>query len=265
MDVSVSEFYTDKTVFITGGSGFIGKVLVEKLLRCCPVRKIFLLMRPKKGGSLKARYHELIRSRAFDNIRQDPLIFEKLHLIRGDILQENLGMSDADRQLVQEETNIVFHSAACVKFDMFIRDAVQMNVVGTRRVLELVEGIHNLDVFVHLSTTYCRSDLPLLEEKVYPSKHNPDDVIHLTKWMDDGVLKHLEPKLIEPEPNTYGYTKSLAEQIVAEFSGKFPICIARPSIVVAALKEPFPGWVDNINGPTAIIVGASKGILMTSF
>lgn len=33
------------------------------------------------------------------------------------------------------------------------------------------------------------------------------------------------------------------------------------SIVTAALKEPLPGWIDNINGPTVAIAGAAKGVL----
>jgi len=31
--------------------------------------------------------------------------------------------------------------------------------------------------------------------------------------------------------------------------------------VTAALKEPFPGWIDNINHITGIIAGMAKGIL----
>lgn len=30
---SIQEFYKDATVFITGATGFLGKILVEKLLR----------------------------------------------------------------------------------------------------------------------------------------------------------------------------------------------------------------------------------------
>jgi thioester reductase-like protein len=46
----VIEFFGGQNIFVTGASGFLGKVLLEKLLRSCPdVGKIFVLLRPKKG------------------------------------------------------------------------------------------------------------------------------------------------------------------------------------------------------------------------
>ena len=34
--------------------------------------------------------------------------------------------------------------------------------------------------------------------------------------------------------------------------GSVPICFVRPTIVIAAEKEPYPGWIDNLNGPTGL-------------
>lgn len=47
---SIQKFYDGAEIFITGGSGFVGKVLIEKLLRSCSgIKAIYLLMRPVKG------------------------------------------------------------------------------------------------------------------------------------------------------------------------------------------------------------------------
>jgi hypothetical protein len=55
-------FFKGRCVFITGGTGFMGKVLVEKLLRSCPdIATIYLLMRPKRGNDVRIRQEELIR------------------------------------------------------------------------------------------------------------------------------------------------------------------------------------------------------------
>lgn len=58
--LSVKDFYKNREVFVTGASGFIGKVLIWKFLKSCPdVKTIFLLMRPKKGVGTKERLENL--------------------------------------------------------------------------------------------------------------------------------------------------------------------------------------------------------------
>lgn len=50
-NVSIAEFYGGKNILITGATGFMGKVLVEKLLRDCgDVKCIYILVRMKRGG-----------------------------------------------------------------------------------------------------------------------------------------------------------------------------------------------------------------------
>ena len=57
--------------------------------------------------------------------------------------------------------------------------------------------------------------------------------------------------MIGEYPNTYTFTKFMTELLLLkECDGKMPLSIIRPSIVTASLKEPIPGWIDNINGPT---------------
>jgi fatty acyl-CoA reductase len=46
----VIEFFEGQNIFVTGATGFLSKVLLEKLLRSCPnMGNIFMLVRPKKG------------------------------------------------------------------------------------------------------------------------------------------------------------------------------------------------------------------------
>lgn len=57
---SVCEWYGGRSVFITGGTGYMGKVLVEKLLRSCDdIKSIYILCRPKRGFSPDARIEQI--------------------------------------------------------------------------------------------------------------------------------------------------------------------------------------------------------------
>jgi fatty acyl-CoA reductase len=65
------------------------------------------------------------------------------------------------------------------------------------------------------------------------------------------VLKK-EQELIGNHPNTYMFTKNIAEQLMKKNRRNIPMTIVRPSIVGAAIKEPFPGWVDSVSSATAV-------------
>lgn len=56
----VRKFYEGRNVFVTGATGFMGKVLVEKLLRSTDAAAIYLLVRPKKGKDVQGRLDEII-------------------------------------------------------------------------------------------------------------------------------------------------------------------------------------------------------------
>lgn len=64
-DGDVSKFYDGTVVLITGGTGFLGKVLVEKLLRIFRVKKIYLLIRMKDNMNVEDRldkfFNETVR------------------------------------------------------------------------------------------------------------------------------------------------------------------------------------------------------------
>ena len=63
-ELTVPFFYAKKNILVSGATGFIGKVLIEKLLRCCPdIECIYCLIRPKKDQTIEARLHELTQNK----------------------------------------------------------------------------------------------------------------------------------------------------------------------------------------------------------
>ena len=62
-------------------------------------------------------------------------------------------------------------------------------------------------------------------------------------------------------PNTYTFTKSLAERAMHKLHGDLPTCIIRPSIIIACYQSPFQGWIDTLSAGGGITYGIQVGML----
>nr|CAD7575326.1 unnamed protein product [Timema californicum] len=158
----IQEFYRDCNVLITGGTGFVGKLLIEKLLRSCPATKnIFTIIRPKKGKSPEERKEKLLKCVIFDSLKAtSPNFHEKLVMVSGDISLPNLGISTLDYEMLSQQVNIIFHLAATVKFDEKINIAVPINIFGTMEIIKLCRKCVSLkmlsqqvNIIFHLAAT----------------------------------------------------------------------------------------------------------------
>ncbi|KAG6458446.1 hypothetical protein O3G_MSEX010869 [Manduca sexta] len=218
--VNVKEFYSGKSVFVTGGTGYLGKALIEKLLYSCRnIDNIYVLLRDKKG------------ERACDRVKQ----------------------------IINSTVAVVFHLAATVNFNEPLKDALAINLNGTEEIIKLCKQMTKLEAFIYVSTAFSNSDLRKIEEKVYPNTLNIEYVRSIAECFPND--EYVISKLVGNKPNTYTFTKALAEEVVLRAREDLPIAIVRPSIVISALKEPSPGWIDNWNGATGLFVGMSTGVM----
>lgn len=273
MSTPVRQLFAGRSVFITGASGFIGRVLLEKLLRTYQdINKVYILMRPKKQLQPHERLHkQLLKVPIFDRIKamkNGNELLDKIVLVSGDIGEPRLGISEHDMNTLISDPNlsIVFHSAATIKFDEPLRVSVKLNLEATRNMIDFCRKLQNLLSFCHVSTAYVNADISgdqWIEEKLYPMKERPEQLIDMADLMDEHLMQTLKVRLVDKRPNTYTYTKSLAEHLIATEASDLPVCIVRPSIVVAAWREPMPGWIDNLNGPTGMVLAIGKGLLRT--
>ncbi|XP_046420210.1 putative fatty acyl-CoA reductase CG5065 [Neodiprion pinetum] len=260
---SIESFFANAVILVTGATGFLGKALLEKLLRSCPrLGTIYVLIRAKKGQSVEQRHQELMDNPVFNRIRWEyPGNIGKVIPVKGDVAMPDLGLSPEDRAMLTQRVTIVFHSAATVRFDEPLKVAVNLNTRGTERMVELCKSMENLVSFVHVSTAYSNADQKRIREAVYTTRILPQAMIEMCENLDDETLALLEKRLIGKHPNTYTLTKGLAEQIVSTKGVGLPIAIVRPSIVCAAYQEPFPGWVDNVCGITGIMMEIGRGTI----
>ena len=118
--------------------------------------------------------------------------------------------------------------------------AMEMNVLGVRRAIQVCRKFSQLEVFVHVSTAYSNCDRTYIEEVIYPPPVDPQHLLDALEWLDDEMMEAITPKLLGDKPNTYTYTKHLAECLLIREGSDLPLAIVRPSIVTAAWREPIP-------------------------
>jgi thioester reductase-like protein len=274
----VRELLEHNSILITGATGFVGKVLLEKIIRSATnVKHIFLLIRPKSEISATKRMtEEILQSPIFNRIKTDigadafnQLVKDKVSAIAGDISFEQCGISERDRAILAQQVSIVFHCAASIDFEERIDRAIELNVRGALKMYDLALSFESCKAFVHVSTCYVNSNLPHqahAEEKLYDPGFEPEDILVQVGQMTEEQLEYF-PKsgMLRNWPNTYTFTKAIAEHLlVRKFEAtkrRIPLAISRPAIVTAAWKEPCPGWVDDISAASAVYAGISLGAL----
>lgn len=143
---------------------------------------------------------------------------------------KNLGLSEEHLKLVASETHIAFHLAATLKLEATLKPAVEMNLLGTKHFIDVCKMMKNLVSACHLSTAFCNGDQTFMEEKVYDWPHAPMDLIKCAEWMDEATMHNMSKTMMPPFPNTYLYTKRLAECLVRDEFQNLPLCVIRPSI-----------------------------------
>jgi nucleoside-diphosphate-sugar epimerase len=186
-----------ETIFLTGFPGFIAERLVRRLARSDT--QFFLLVQP----DFVEKAMQAVEKIAVET--GTPL--ENFALIEGDITRENLGISEADLEIIQAETTDVFHLAAIYDLAIAKELAYQVNFEGTRNLNDFVRSLPNLRRYNYVSTCYVAGKRKgeILETEL---EHNA------------GFR------------NFYEETKYLAETEVEKLKDDLPVTIFRPSIVV---------------------------------
>jgi HAD superfamily hydrolase (TIGR01490 family) len=162
----IGEALAGKRIAVTGATGFLGTALVERLLRSAPGCEVVVLIRPGRRGAAERARREVLRNDCFDRLRRelghrfDAEIDRRLLVVAGDVGQDGLGLSEADRETFAS-CDVVIHSAAAVSFESPLDAAVEVNLLGPSRVAAVLRPATHL---VAVSTAYVagsrRGDAP---------------------------------------------------------------------------------------------------------
>ena len=188
---SISEFLIGKTLFVTGATGFLAKGFVEKILFSAPgVGRIYLLIRPRSRSSgqriseVERLETEVLQSRAFERLRQrwgaafPSVMADKVVAVAGDLTEEGLGISPAERESLVEEVDLVVNFAGTVVFDAPIDGALEQNTMGAARVVAFAKTCRKASL-VHVSTAYVSGQQTgRIPEAPFPQNRSVSDLIN---------------------------------------------------------------------------------------
>ncbi|XP_038214721.1 putative fatty acyl-CoA reductase CG5065 [Zerene cesonia] len=261
----VEDYYAGKSVFITGATGFLGKMFVERLLyNCKDIDKIYVLIRPKKGQDTDKRLKKIFDVPIFEKLKETrPEDLRKVTAIEGDITAPELGIKVADKQKLADQVSVVFHSAATVRFADTFDMIMNVNLEGTRKMIEFSKNMKKLDSFVYISTAYSNSNNLVIDEKLYPPIKDVEEVRRFVK--EHGTNEKKVKEFLEKFPNPYALSKALCEVLLDQDRGHMPAIIVRPSIVSPILNEPVKGWTDSWVAATALFSNIARGLTNAAY
>ena len=284
--------FRGKTVLITGTTGFVGKVILEKLLRSVPsVGRILLLIRGNRTNpTAELRFqNEVAGSSIFDTLRAgDPDLFDtlcqdKLRFVSGELTAPDFGLEAKEFLRLGQQVDLIINSAASVNFREPLDDALRINALSLHNIVKLAK-VKQTPV-VHISTCYVNGfNSGLIEEtmirprrnRIAPASGGYYEVEPLIAELQQKVAavsarhndaKQREQALISlglQEANrhgwndTYTFTKWMGEQILVQHLDSHALTILRPSIVESTLQEPVPGWIEGVKVADAIIMAYAR-------
>jgi len=138
-------------VLLTGGTGFLGQAMLEKLLSAYPTVRVSLLIRERRGVPADRRLESLLRKPVFRVWRErvgdgewQRIVRERVSLIEGDLSSATL----------PGDLDVAVHAASTVTFDEPIDEAFATNVSGVVALYEALAAAGGDPHVVHVSTAY---------------------------------------------------------------------------------------------------------------
>jgi long-chain acyl-CoA synthetase len=321
----IAEGFHDHELLLTGGNGFLGKVILGLILDRVPdFKHLHILLRPRLGASAEERfYSETLASPALAPIaeklvqkRGKDYLREKITIWPGDISRANCGFEPATLEKLAGPVSVIVNCAGAVEFFPPLDVSFSANVDGAENIVRLAQSLSSK--LLHVSTCYvCGAAEGLVEEGepvlgFYPHRKGPHDtsfqhieelhycrerIRHIydsddcasapARGSEAIAQRGLGPAPLAPGRsgrgcgskelarrltalgrqraehwgwvNTYTYTKSLGEQIIAA-EPNLDYAIVRPAIVESALRFPFPGWIEGGRTAAPLVLMALGGL-----
>ncbi|XP_037480756.1 fatty acyl-CoA reductase 2, chloroplastic-like [Triticum dicoccoides] len=298
--IGIIEFLGGKNFLITGGTGFLAKVIIEKILRTTPdVGKIYVLIKAKDSkAALKRLQNEIVGTELFKCLEQlhgkdyRHFLARKLVTVVGNVREANMGIAPELADEIAKTVDIIINSAANTTFDERYDIAMDVNTMGPFRLMSFARRFSKLKLFLHVSTAYVNgrrqgvvlekpfslgdtitkelgySDSSGLQNTVLDIEAEIKLAFCSRHNSNDAASFSQEMKDLGIEraklhgwQDTYVFTKAMGEMVLDSMRGEIPVVTIRPSIIEGTCSEPIPGWIEGIRMLDPIMLYYAKGRL----
>lgn len=295
--LSVQTALSGKRVLLTGTTGFLAKVVLEKIIRAVPhVGRVTLVLRGNRNcRTARERFErEIATSSIFDKLREEQPAYlarffeEKIECVTGEITEPSFGLPANKFIELASRIDVVINAAASVNFREPLDQALSINTLSLHYLTALTR-VANAPL-IQVSTCYVNGHNrgEMREEIVPPAgasipRHRDGYydvetlITRLAQKIEQVKSAVRDPKLLErrltelgiAESNRYGwndtytFTKWMGEQLAMRGMFGRSLTIVRPSIIESTLQEPTPGWIEGVKVADAVILAYARG--KTSF
>jgi long-chain acyl-CoA synthetase len=187
LSIDLESAFRGRELFVTGVTGFLGKVALTLLLDRYPeVGKIHVLVRPRAGGTADDRFFgKVASSPPFRPLRErhgdrfEEFLKEKCVALPGDVTDPLLGLSEEQVRDLRGRLGCVINCAGLVTFNPSLELAVSVNSEGARNAAELCKRTGA--TLIHISTCFVAGTRrgPVFEDEPligsYPKAHDQDE------------------------------------------------------------------------------------------
>jgi nucleoside-diphosphate-sugar epimerase len=213
-----------RSVLVTGATGFLGSMTIARILEDTDWDVVALVRgsdQQQADAKLAAALGTIYGAGEGAGVGPGDGQLARVRAVRGDVANDELIDSPADRRRIVAEVRAVLHCAAVIAFNLPSETFEEINHQGTRRVLELareIAEVGQLERFVHVSTAFVGGHM--------------QSVFHEHELFAGAAHR-----------NSYEASKTRAEVLVHEAAqAGLPAAIARPSVIAGDSKS---GWTSS--------------------
>ncbi|KAE8725786.1 SET domain protein 38 isoform 1 [Hibiscus syriacus] len=222
--IGIVKFLRGKEFFITGSTGFLAKVLIEKILRAVPdVGNIFVLVKAKSKEEAMDR---LKTEEMFVNLILDWMLMFLIRL----------------RNIVNHAANTTFDERYDVAMDINTRGHMLM-----AKDKSYGKGISH-------GRLHCKGKFDFGNHTEIGTRVRYRGRVRIGLRYQGRARKH-------GWQDTYVFTKAMGEMMINNMRSEIQVVIIRPSVIENTCREPFPGWMEGNRMMDPIVLCYGKGQL----